>query len=1179
MSSPTHSDTEKPSASAIENGIHNPLHSRETENKLLRKMDLRLIPMLATLYLLAFLDRGNIGNAKIEGMLTDLHMTGQQYSLAHIDGNCAELSWSFGVPYFPGSGCLYRAEAGLYPGIAYYITLWYPRDRAQYRQALFFSAASVAGAFSGLLAYGIAKMNGVGGYAGWRWIFILEGLLTVAVSLIAPFAIHDFPETAKFLTEEERELIITILRNQTTGEGFVHADVIQEETKFRARYVIDALTDWQIYLGLFMYWGITCPLYGISFFLPSIIKDLGYTSSTAQLLTVPIYITAAVVAIGAAWLSDRRKQRSPFLLFFMSLIAIGFIVVIASSGRGAPGVVYLGVFIAVVGIYPAFPGNVTWIAVNLAGDYKRAAGMALHIGLGNMAGAMASNFYRSQDAPKYILGHALELGFCVAGIIAVLILRRSYETINRRRDQIDVSQYDANQIAQMGDRSPMFRKHEGRALNGETPDHQLRFVRSPPQLNFSPHLHFPSVKGHLVPRRTQFSSCDACRKSRVACDAMKGRSALTSPTWMNSCTRCQNRGRHCTFEVANSLNYKGANMLIKFQWIEKAALPNSKRKYDVLRDVHEPPPTTPEARATPESLLSLRVCARFLSASFRDNGCQDPKQLALSVSISRLCQECDYWMKRVQGQGMNLSEEGESPGEIDSDRQINHSLSCAVSAFSARWLPLKESSALSELSVMDIVESLWREVRRDILRVINRPCYRSALTLFLFALTPIPARVSEEEENDGIPAQFCVQVALQQVLTLRALQKSLEFNGSKVTSISSATLPNATTSPAPVTRDFLGIESMIYWAAMTFDTSSSLTLNTKSLLSPGLSLGLEQEPSWRLVRTCTNVFHEETEAWRAQGIHITEERANQIIASAASWKLFVWKAAALVKEALREGREDETVQVAFDTAVDAINQYSLTYHDLLIACERRIQFFSHKTKLRWYELILHYNLSILVMLDAVEIAGRMDLLEKLKVVKADAEGSLFNCLIFGLNNHYLVPRRPAGEEQHGIQLAEEDGRAAALELTRKVPLIAIDPYPHHVVAGVRILWKAVERDLENDWLDYGVAEHMQDTMLNALKLLPQASKSVQTVRQQAEASFIRNSLDNTHYNVERLKHAFISGTPAQMRILSAKLPAGKQRWIATGSGRTKFLGTLKSIILQCSAQRESSPEGYSAPTP
>lgn len=81
-SSPTPSDIEKPSATAIENGTDTSLHSRERENKLLRKMDIRLIPMLALLYLLAFLDRGNIGNAKIEGMLTDLHMTGHQYSLA-----------------------------------------------------------------------------------------------------------------------------------------------------------------------------------------------------------------------------------------------------------------------------------------------------------------------------------------------------------------------------------------------------------------------------------------------------------------------------------------------------------------------------------------------------------------------------------------------------------------------------------------------------------------------------------------------------------------------------------------------------------------------------------------------------------------------------------------------------------------------------------------------------------------------------------------------------------------------------------------------------------------------------------------------------------------------------------------------------------------------------------------
>jgi hypothetical protein len=70
---------------------------------------------------------------------------------------------------------------------------------------------------------------------------------------------------------------------------------------------------------------------------------------------------------------------------------------------------------------------------------------------------MASNFYREQDAPKYTLGHALELGFCVVGIGAVLVLRQSYKRINRKREQMDVSNYAAYEMAKMGDRSPMFR--------------------------------------------------------------------------------------------------------------------------------------------------------------------------------------------------------------------------------------------------------------------------------------------------------------------------------------------------------------------------------------------------------------------------------------------------------------------------------------------------------------------------------------------------------------------------------------------------------------------------------------------------------------------------------------------------------------------------------------------------
>ena len=105
--------------------------------------------------------------------------------------------------------------------------------------------------------------------------------------------------------------------------------------------------------------GIVCPLYGISLFLPTIIRGLGYRSSTAQLLTVPIYITASILAIAVAWWSDRVGKRYPFILACMCIMGIGFIMCVSSA---TPGVVYAGVFIAACALYPAFPGNITWLS-------------------------------------------------------------------------------------------------------------------------------------------------------------------------------------------------------------------------------------------------------------------------------------------------------------------------------------------------------------------------------------------------------------------------------------------------------------------------------------------------------------------------------------------------------------------------------------------------------------------------------------------------------------------------------------------------------------------------------------------------------------------------------------------------------------------------------------------------
>lgn len=466
------------------------------EKKILRKMDVRLIPMLALLYLLSFLDRGNIGNAKIEGLQEDLGMKPDQYNWCltvffftyaafEVPSNLLlkklrpsrwlpliMVAWGL-VMTLMGLVQNYHGlliarvflgvtEAGLFPGVAYYLTMWYCRHEIQFRQALFFSAASVAGAFSGLLAFAIAKMDGIGGLHGWRWIFILEGIATVLVAILAFFVLHDFPETAKFLTEEERAFVVFRLKYQAqmpSKEQGV-ANIAQAE-EFKWKYVRQAFCDWQIYLNIFVYWGIVCPLYGISLFLPTIIANLGYTSSHAQLMTVPIYVTAAILAVIFAYVSDRVGKRSPFIIGLLCVMIVGFAMCISVDPRESPRVVYGGVFLAACAIYPAFPGVISWLSNNLAGSYKRSAGMALQIGIGNLGGAMAANFYRAADKPRYILGHGLELGFIVGGIIAALILVVSYSVINKKRlrrmEQEGNIGFDSEELSALGDKAYTFR--------------------------------------------------------------------------------------------------------------------------------------------------------------------------------------------------------------------------------------------------------------------------------------------------------------------------------------------------------------------------------------------------------------------------------------------------------------------------------------------------------------------------------------------------------------------------------------------------------------------------------------------------------------------------------------------------------------------------------------------------
>lgn len=239
--------------------------------------------------------------------------------------------------------------------------------------------------------------------------FCPSGIATVLVAVLAFFILYDFPATATFLTEEERAFVQYRLKYQGGAKNASGAPIAQNE-EFKWVYVKQAFLDWQIWVNILMYWGVSpplpitplssltqhqvvCPLYGISLFLPTIIRELGYKSSQAQLMTVPIYITAAILAVIVAYCSDKLGKRSPFIIGTYLMMIIGFSMCLATDPKVHPRVVYGGVFVAACGIYPAFPGVISWLSNNLAGSLKRSVGMALQIGIGNLGGVRTTTLF------------------------------------------------------------------------------------------------------------------------------------------------------------------------------------------------------------------------------------------------------------------------------------------------------------------------------------------------------------------------------------------------------------------------------------------------------------------------------------------------------------------------------------------------------------------------------------------------------------------------------------------------------------------------------------------------------------------------------------------------------------------------------------------------------------------
>ncbi|KAI5362351.1 putative major facilitator superfamily, MFS transporter superfamily [Septoria linicola] len=440
------------------------------EKRLVRKLDTHLLPAVCILYLLSFLDRANVANARLEGLTTDLGITPNQYltglTLFFVGYILLEVLWNVILKrvgpktWLPTTTLAFGIVATLQGvvqqknGLAGFFLCglcWVlPRERCfRYRVALFFAMASLAGAFGGILAYGIGHMRGVGGYNGWRWIFILEGLLTCIVAVGAYWFVADWPSKAKFVTEDEREYITARLKadsDATQNEGFTWSNVLL------------AFKDPKVWLYNAVFHTLSLPLYTLSLFLPSIIAALGYASWEAQLLTVPPYALAAILTVAYAIISERYSIRAPFILLSTSTAIIGYIILLSNPDpKARPGQSYAGVFLAAAGIYPSVALGLSWPAMNVSGQTKRAAANGLQITIGNLGAVIGTQLYRANDGPKYVVGHSVALAYLVGNLVVVSTLWVVLTRINRKRDEVARSASEVLTGEWKGDEDPRWR--------------------------------------------------------------------------------------------------------------------------------------------------------------------------------------------------------------------------------------------------------------------------------------------------------------------------------------------------------------------------------------------------------------------------------------------------------------------------------------------------------------------------------------------------------------------------------------------------------------------------------------------------------------------------------------------------------------------------------------------------
>jgi MFS family permease len=432
------------------------------EKKIRRKTDFYVVPLVALLFLFCFIDRSNLGNARLADLEPDLGMNPKSYdfnivlSIFYVSYALFEVpstllckligpGWylplatilfgiaTIGTSFVKTKGQLIAIrfilgifEAGMLPGIAYYLSRWYRRSELSFRLGMYMITTPLAGAFGGLLASGILSLEKIGSLKGWRMIFMVEGIITTLLGFIALALLTDSPMSARWLSAEEKELAIERIKSERVGQDEVLDKMNRTKLKRGVLNPITLSTAFIFHLN-----NITA--LGISFFLPTIIRAI-YPSETRvqqQLRTVPPYILGAATLLGASYLASRYNTRQIFLIISGPLVMAGYAMLLTIKD---PASRYGAIFLTVSTVF--FPGAMcnSQVSANSVSDSARSIAIATNTVAGYFGGLIATWTYFGSD-PMFPVGNGLNLSVSVAISVTAATFNWWMVHDNKKRDQ------------------------------------------------------------------------------------------------------------------------------------------------------------------------------------------------------------------------------------------------------------------------------------------------------------------------------------------------------------------------------------------------------------------------------------------------------------------------------------------------------------------------------------------------------------------------------------------------------------------------------------------------------------------------------------------------------------------------------------------------------------------------